>query len=304
MSMRISQLAFTADETYLILSAESGGGLAVYEVDSLLQGSTNTAFELPTGGESLRILIPNPTPEKAELCAIVTTSGNLHMANLKERQLSNPLKAQVSCVSWSAKGKQLCAGLGDGTIHQMTPEGEAKAEIPKPPTLGDCHVSSLTWLENNLFLSIHGLANDSSSVYHIITRESASSFSFQKLADPVEPFGADKPPQHNILRLRDFPPELQDLLIVSSTASSDIGLLSRSKTPLTTDQPANLITGVFTTTELLDDTKRPTLPMTDSMEDSVPVGVALDLSSKEKVYRPIPADEELRESATPLPGLS
>lgn len=139
MSMRISQLAFTADEAFLILSAESGGGLAVYDVDSLLQGSTNSACELPTGGESLRILIPNPTPEKADLCAIVTTSGNLHMANLKDRQLSKPLKSQVSCISWSAKGKQLCAGLGDGTIHQMTPEGEAKAEIPKPPTLDDCH---------------------------------------------------------------------------------------------------------------------------------------------------------------------
>ena len=164
-------------------------------------------------------------------------------------------------------------------------------------------VSSLTWLENNLFLAIHGIANESTSVYHIITRESPTSFSFQKLADPVEPFGADKPPQHNILRLREFPPELQDLLIVSSTASSDIGLLSRSKTPLTNDQPANLISGVFTTTELLDDTRRPTLPMTESMEDSVPIGVALDFSSKDKVYRPIPSDEELRESLTPLPGL-
>lgn len=139
MPMRVSQLYFTADENYLILSAETGGGLAVYEVQSLLQNSTNSAFELSTNGETLRALIPNPTPEKAELCAIVTNNGNLHMANLKERTISNPLKTQVSCVSWSAKGKQLCAGLADGTVHQMTPEGEGKAEIPKPPNMGDCH---------------------------------------------------------------------------------------------------------------------------------------------------------------------
>jgi nucleoporin NUP159 len=139
MPMRVSQLAFTADENYLILSAESGGGLAVYEVQSLLSGSTNSAFELSTNGESLRVLAPNPTAEKAELCAIVTANGNLHMANLKERRLSDPLKSQVSCVSWSSKGKQLCAGLADGTIHQMTPEGEAKAEIPKPSTVGSHH---------------------------------------------------------------------------------------------------------------------------------------------------------------------
>ncbi|KAL7805197.1 hypothetical protein V8C44DRAFT_361262 [Trichoderma aethiopicum] len=301
MSMRVSQLVFTSDENYLVLSAESGGGLAVYEVSSLLQGSSNSAFELSTNGEALRALVPNPTVP--ELCAIVTTGGNLHMANLQERKISNALKTQVSCISWSSKGKQLCAGLADGTIHQMTPEGEGKADIPKPPIVDNCHVSSLTWLENNLFLAIH-TTNDSppSSIYHIITRQPPSSFTYQKITDPVEPFGADKTPHHSILRLRDFPPDLQDLLIVSSTASTDIGLLTRSKNALATDKPAESITGVFTTTELLDDSKRPTLPMTDSMEDSTPIGIALDLSSKDKVYKPIPSDEELEESPTPLPG--
>lgn len=137
MSMRVSQLVFTADEKYLVLSAESGGGLAVYEVQSLLQGSSNSAFELSTNGEALRSLVPNPMAP--ELCAIVTNGGNLHIANLQERKISNALKSQVSCTSWSSKGKQLCAGLADGTIHQMTPEGEGKADIPKPPNLGDCH---------------------------------------------------------------------------------------------------------------------------------------------------------------------
>ncbi|KAM0353602.1 hypothetical protein ACHAPU_001615 [Fusarium lateritium] len=304
MPMRVSQLSFTADENYLILSAESGGGLAVYEVQSLLSGSTNSAFELSTNGETLRALIPNPTSEKAELCAIVTNNGNLHMANLKERQISNPLKDQVSCVSWSSKGKQLCAGLGDGTIFQMTPEGEGKGEIPKPPNVGDFHVSSLTWLENHLFLSIHTSNNQSppTSIYHIITRQPPASYIFQKLTDPVEPFGSDKTPHHTILRIRDFPPALQDMLIVASTAGSDMGVLSRSKTPLATDRPADSITGVFTTTEFLDDTKRPTLPMTDSMDDSTPIGVALDLSGTEKVYKPIPSDVELEESPGPLPG--
>ncbi|KAL6908598.1 hypothetical protein GGI43DRAFT_429522 [Trichoderma evansii] len=301
MPMRVSQLVFTADENYLVLSAESGGGLAVYEVQSLLQGSPNSAFELSTNGEALRSLVPNPMAP--ELCAIVTNGGNLHIANLQERKISNALKSQVSCTAWSSKGKQLCAGLADGTIHQMTPEGEGKADIPKPPNMGNCHVSSLTWLENNLFLAIH-TTNDSppSSVYHVITRQLPSTFTYQKLMDPVDPFGSEKIPHHTILRLRDFPPDIQDLLIVSSTATSDIGLLTRSKSALATDRPADSITGVFTTTELLDDSKRPTLPMTDSMDDSTPIGIALDLSSKDKVYKPIPSEEELEESPTPLPG--
>lgn len=136
--IRISQVAFSADETYLILSAEQGGGLAVYDVNALQQGVTQSAFEISTNGESLRALVPNP--EKAELCAVVTDGGKLLMANLKERSFvskgsSQILKEQVSCVSWSTKGKQLVAGLGDGTLCQLTPEGDVKAEIPRPPEL-------------------------------------------------------------------------------------------------------------------------------------------------------------------------
>lgn len=132
---RISHVAFSADEKFLVISAENGGGLAVYNVQALMEGNTLVEFELPTNGVSLRIMLPNPIPEKAELFAIVTATGELLMANLNTRQLINGvhgliLKDNVSCVSWSAKGKQLVAGLGNGTCFQMTPEGEAKAEIP------------------------------------------------------------------------------------------------------------------------------------------------------------------------------
>ncbi len=139
--MRISQVAFSSDENFLVLSAENGGGLAVYNVSSIMQGNTQTAFEISTNGVSLRALIPNPTPEKAELFAAITVKGDLLMANLKTRQFlagqnGQAMKSGVSCASWSTRGKQLVAGLGDGTGFQMTPEGEGKAEIPRPPDLG------------------------------------------------------------------------------------------------------------------------------------------------------------------------
>ena len=142
---RVSQVAFSADENHLVISAENGGGLAVYEVQALMQGNTQSAFQMATNGTSLRALTPNPTPEKAEFFAVVTSTGALMMANMKTRQfLSGPsgqvMKDGVSCVSWSTRGKQLVAGLGNGTGYQMTPEGEEKAEIPRPPGLeGDQH---------------------------------------------------------------------------------------------------------------------------------------------------------------------
>lgn len=328
MPMRVSQVAFTADESYLVLSAETGGGLAVYEVQSLLSGSTQRAFEMPTNSLSLRALVPNPTPEKGELLAIVTTDGKLMMANLKERQFvsganGQVLKEGVSCVSWSRKGKQLVAGLGDGSCFQMTPEGEGRGEIPRAPNVdlnhhGNCPiystsgrnfliviVSSITWLENNVFLTVSTPSNfngDSASVFHVITRQPPSDFVFQKIADPAGPFGLERyPPHHFLLRLKDFPPNIQDLLIVASTASTDIGLFSRSKVPLVADKPADRIAEVFTMTGLYD-ARRAQMPMTDDVRDTSPIGVGLDLSSREKVVRPIPSDE-MDESPTPVPAL-
>ena len=140
LGQRVSQVAFSADEEYLVLSAENGGGLAVYEVQTLMQGQTAAAFELNTNGASLRALVPNPTPEKAELFAIITIKGEFLVANLKARNFLNGAQGQimkngVSCACWSNKGKALIGGLGDGTCYQMTPEGKAMAEIPKPPDL-------------------------------------------------------------------------------------------------------------------------------------------------------------------------
>ena len=330
--MRISQVAFSADEKYLVLSAETGGGLAVYETEALLNGSTQSVFELPTNGQALRTLLPNPTPEKADLFAVVTMEGNLLIANLKDRSyIQGPngqvLKNGVTCVAWSVKGKQLVAGLADGTVHQMTPEGVGKGDIPKPPNLNNgAHgksvrarytslliqvVSALFWLENTVFLTVHtpqsqGSDQSPDSVFNIVTKHPTDGFMFQKLIEPVGPFGmaTRATPHHFMLRLKDYPPNLQDLIAVASTASTDIGLLTRSKVPLTNQKPAEKVTDVFTMTEMSDDSRRAQLPSNAELSDTSPIGFAFDFSSTEKILQPIPTDPEISESPIPLPLLT
>ena len=140
LGMRISQVAFSADENFLVLSAESGGGLAVYDVQALMLGNTQTAFEIATSGISLRALVPNPSREMAELFAAVSVNGELMIADLKTRQFragnQGPvIKNGVSCVSWSAYGKQLIAGLGDGSLYQVTPEGKGTGNVLRPSSI-------------------------------------------------------------------------------------------------------------------------------------------------------------------------
>jgi len=141
---RVSQVAFSSDESSLVICADSGGGLAVYDVQAILQGSKDTAFQLATNGVGVRALVPNPAKDSAHIFAIVLTNGQLLVADLKQRQLVNGpngplLREGVSCVSWSAKGKQLVAGLANGTAAQMTPDGTEKAVVPKPPSVANDH---------------------------------------------------------------------------------------------------------------------------------------------------------------------
>jgi nucleoporin NUP159 len=169
-------------------------------------------------------------------------------------------------------------------------------------------VSSITWLENNIFLMVHTPTTFDPGVipiptFHLVTRQPPSSHIFQKLADPSPPFGMNRsPPHHFMLRLKELPPNIQDLVVVSSTASIDIGLFTRSKTPLSKDVAAEKITNIFTMTGMANDSRRASLPMTEDMSDTSPIGLAFDLSAKEKVQRPI-AGEDMNESATPLPAL-
>ena len=110
------------------------------------------------------------------------------------------------------------------------------------------------------------------------------------------------PPYQFMLRLRDFPPSLTHLIAVASTASVDVSLATKSKIPLSSDLPPEKAVDVFTATVMADDSRRAQLPMTESMTDTSPVGIAIDLSSKEKVQRPLPR-EEFEESPGPLPAI-
>ena len=171
-------------------------------------------------------------------------------------------------------------------------------------------VSFISWLETHSFLIIHtpttfDLASPPSSTFHLVIRQN-STYLFRQLLEPCFPSrSSGSSPYYFMSRLREFPPNLRDALVLASTVSPDIGLLTLSATPLTNDTSADKITNVYTITGPADDTRRAQLPMAeDAMGESTdtwPIGAGFDLSVKEKVIRPIPS-EEIDESATPLPA--
>ena len=140
-------MTFASGDSALVLATENGAQLSVFETASLLQGNAQPALSVPTNGATFRALVPNPSPSgdaQSTLVALVTVNGELLIADLKGGNLAagpsgHVLKTGVSSVCWSNKGKQLVAGLGDGTGYQMTPDGAQKDLIPRPPDLeGEC----------------------------------------------------------------------------------------------------------------------------------------------------------------------
>ena len=171
-------------------------------------------------------------------------------------------------------------------------------------------VSAMLWPENDVFLMAHTLSSFDASMpppttFTLVTRQKdTAAFTFHKFPEVCGPFGLNRSPSYQFIqRLKSFPPSLQDLIVVASTASEDIGLFTRSEAALTSEVPAEKIAKVFTTTTMANDSRRATVPMTEDMTSNTsPVGMALDLSSKEQVPRPLPG-EEMDASSTPLPAL-
>ncbi|KAJ5316780.1 hypothetical protein PENANT_c016G01806 [Penicillium antarcticum] len=314
---RPTHIAFSPDDQHLILATENGASISIFDTTSLTQGNAQPGMQIPTNGVSLRALVPNPDHSSA-LVALVTVNGDLLIADVKtgttiEGANGPVLKSGVSCVSWSNKGKQLVAGLADGTGYQMTPDGTKKDEIPRPPDLeGECHVSSVAWLENDVFFIVYtpntledDMGMNPASSYYIITRRKQAPFLIQKLPEICSTMGFTlkrAPAYQFITRIRDYKPDLKDVLIVSSTVSTDVGLITRSDKPLANDERTKFHVGQFMTTEVSDDTKRASVPLKDSVDETSVIGLAPNLSATEPVSDPLPGSD-ISESSSPLPGL-
>ncbi|KAK7543523.1 hypothetical protein IWX49DRAFT_535964 [Phyllosticta citricarpa] len=314
---RLSQVAFTADEQYLVVSAEEGGGLAVHDVGALMQGNKDSKFQIGTQNVATRCLCPNPMPELAENVAVVLTGGQLMIANLKEQRFMDGqhaavLKDGATCVAWSNKGKQLTAGLQDGTAVQMKPDGSPQAIVPRPPGLeGEQYISSISWLSNDEFLIGHTAPNSEpdmvpDTTFHYIQREKGTqNYVFHKLLEePCMGFNTQRsPPQYFFSRLRGWKPNLDDLLMAASTAGDKVGIITKSSKALSRDHP---VVNAYTRATIGIDSCQADFPMS-AINPEMPdppstIGMSLDLSGTEKVYRPV-AKSDLEWSPVPLPAL-
>ncbi|KAF2717840.1 hypothetical protein K431DRAFT_288183 [Polychaeton citri CBS 116435] len=322
---RCSHVAFSADESCLIIAAEQGGGLAVYETNAITNGSKESQLQIGTNNVSIRHLIPNPARASWELVAVVLSEGQLVLADLKQQRLSQSASGnavfaeKVYCASWSRLGKQLVVGKEDGTAQQIDLLGNVKADIPAPPQLSQSMpCTSIFWLDTLIFLTVHGPVQEplggegaEPPVWHLVTRDKASgACDFRPVQDPV-PSGFDVrlPPNHFMQRLKDWKPHIEDCLILACSGAADIGFITKATSPLQAGHPrvAETVSPNYTSIAIPDH-RRGQLPTSvvpdgDGMSggDTFPIGFCLDASVTEPAPKPFLHGQE--PSQKPLPAL-
>lgn len=135
---QISHIAFTADESILLVVTQTEDGIAVYKTADLLANSPGAIYSVPLPNHRFRHFAVNPAKDFNNLAAAVTWTGELLVIDFSRgdgEKISGVLLDNCTAVAWSRKGKQLVAGRMDGTMVQMTPQGEVKAHIPRPNDL-------------------------------------------------------------------------------------------------------------------------------------------------------------------------
>ncbi|KAG1781791.1 hypothetical protein EV702DRAFT_607434 [Suillus placidus] len=202
--------------------------------------------------------------------------------------LPNTIPASIS---WSPKGKQLALGMRSGSIVTYAPTSTSapKSSIPSPPSASNACVISTTWLSASSFHAIYAQLPLNPEVeqthFHVSLDGKTNSAQDLKFSTPYYPSPGLRPPGAFIVCLRGWDPA-KILLFVGDSTSSDIGVVGCVE-----ENWSNLS---------LEETSMPSLPLDKDMNDTILVGLELDLTSTEPFHHTSASGEGVQLPPSPI----
>uniref|UniRef100_A0A1A9X2A1 Nuclear pore complex protein Nup214 phenylalanine-glycine (FG) domain-containing protein n=1 Tax=Glossina brevipalpis TaxID=37001 RepID=A0A1A9X2A1_9MUSC len=267
-------LACNCDGSMLAISyvLNNAGFLQIFQVDSFLSPNIATLYNLPIAPQfnifSTQLLW---NPVLSNNIALILNDGSVDMFTLNSGgqydKLTLSKEHQVTSGCWSPKGKQIVFGFPEGKLQQFKPNLTPARVINCPPGLHPApfEIIAVHWLSTFQFAAVF-LQNgeDMSPSLFIINAPKVGKPVFIKYNDICYSAPGPRTQQFTFTHV-----QLWNLLLVTSANGVEVGILG------TKDSGEN---PSWTQYALLDEA-RIELPLSETKDETYPIGFALDTST-------------------------
>jgi nucleoporin NUP159 len=279
---------FTASPSTVLLSIQPNPG-DIPELVAILRDCTNSPGSLAVELLDVQKLVSSGGWMAGNSPSTTPTSS-------ASEGFSTAVNAKLFVVSWSPKGKQLALGLQSGDIvtYSPTATGTPKFSIPHPPSANNMSAIFIQWLSTSSFHAIYTppgqLAPDVDQVhFHLSLDSKSNSAQDFKFNSPYLPFPGLRPPGAFAVCLRGWDPS-KVLLFVGDSTASDIGVFG-SMAGTTGESWHNLS---------LEETSTPSLPLDKDQNDTILLGLDVDLTNDSSYRHSTASGEALDLPASPI----
>uniref|UniRef100_A0A8C7XN88 Nucleoporin Nup159/Nup146 N-terminal domain-containing protein n=1 Tax=Oryzias sinensis TaxID=183150 RepID=A0A8C7XN88_9TELE len=282
--LALHHLALSCDELTLSVCGVAEGNLFLtfYDVRTFINGKSTQKLPFAT----FRPDVPPGTlvqdlkwnPANVSMLAACLSDGSmmiLDVTDLVKMQAKLPSTSGITCIGWSPKGKQVAAGKMNGTVSQYTPALEEKKVIPCPhfyTSEDPVKALDVLWLRTFAFAVTYAAADGSLEtppelvLVSLPKKDEKVDTKYLNFGDIV--YGTCTERQHHyfLSHIEDW-----DLVFAASAASIEVSVIARQD-----DKMWELWT--------LEDAGRAELRVTESNEDTLPLGLAIDYTSQQEIY--------------------
>ncbi|KAJ7987277.1 hypothetical protein DPEC_G00337060 [Dallia pectoralis] len=286
MELPVYNLGLSSDELTLSVSSmseESGLLLAFYDVRTFINKARPQKLPFATlrPGAGLGIIVQDLkwNPVQASILAVCLSDGSMMVLDVTETvtvQARLPATTGITCVCWSPKGKQVAAGKMNATVIQYTPALQEKKVIPCPSFYtsdNPVKVLDVQWLSTFVFAVVYASSDGCPEtppelvVISLPTKNEKSEERYLNFNDPVYGTCTERQHHYYLSHIEDW-----DIVLATSAASIEVSVIAKQEDKTNWEL------------WLLEDASRGELPVSDSNNDTLPMGLAIDYTSQQPIH--------------------